>query len=363
MVGDPEHAADERLVDLRFARGDHLVQRRDRVAHRALALVGDQERRAVREPELDPVGRGRLALLDLEQTIRHAPDRHAREVEPLRARADRVGELLRIGGGEDEHEVRRRLLQRLQECRERVARELVHLVDDHHAVAAAGGREAHALAQLLDVGDPAVARAVDFEDVERDAGRDLGAARAFAARFTARLARGSRAPLAVESLGENPRARRLPHPAGAGEQERLRDAAGLERGHEDTRDVLLPHEVGEDLRPVLERERAMGHGTVPPAARPPAGGVAAPGRRCRVRSRCREGTSPRAGVDALESRQGKGPGGPAAHPKVCLPLLPSGPDGVHKSGLRWAWPKSKAMVEMIGIEPTTSSLRTRRSPN
>src|SRR5262249_57659581 len=30
--------------------------------------------------------------------------------------------------------------------------------------------------------------------------------------------------------------------------------------------------------------------------------------------------------------------GPAAHPKVCLPLLPSGPDGVHKSGLRWAWP-------------------------
>src|SRR5262249_11780097 len=34
----------------------------------------------------------------------------------------------------------------------------------------------------------------------------------------------------------------------------------------------------------------------------------------------------------------EGPGGPAAHPTACLPLLPSGPDGVHKSGLRWAWP-------------------------
>ena len=53
------------------------------------------------------------------------------------------------------------------------------------------------------------------------------------------------------------------------------------------------------------------------------------GRRDRERVRCRDAWMP----------PRKGPGGPAAHPKVCLPLLPSGPDGVHKSGLRWAWPK------------------------
>ena len=35
----------------------------------------------------------------------------------------------------------------------------------------------------------------------------------------------------------------------------------------------------------------------------------------------------------------KGPGWSAAHPRNCLPLLPSGPDGVHKLGLRWAWPR------------------------
>src|SRR5678815_314072 len=35
----------------------------------------------------------------------------------------------------------------------------------------------------------------------------------------------------------------------------------------------------------------------------------------------------------------KGPGRTAAHPRSCLPLLPSGPDGVHKLGLRWAWPR------------------------
>src|SRR5499426_1032561 len=36
----------------------------------------------------------------------------------------------------------------------------------------------------------------------------------------------------------------------------------------------------------------------------------------------------------------KGPGRTAAHPRSCLPLLPSGPDGVHKLGLRWAWPRT-----------------------
>src|SRR5436309_11704029 len=41
----------------------------------------------------------------------------------------------------------------------------------------------------------------------------------------------------------------------------------------------------------------------------------------------------------------KGPGWSAAHPRNCLPLLPSGPDGVHKLGLRWAWPRTIADSE------------------
>ena len=39
------------------------------------------------------------------------------ELQVLRAAADRVADLLRIGGGEHEHDVRRRLLERLQQRR------------------------------------------------------------------------------------------------------------------------------------------------------------------------------------------------------------------------------------------------------
>src|SRR5205814_8624059 len=42
---------------------------------------------------------------------------------------------------------------------------------------------------------------------------------------------------------------------------------------------------------------------------------------------------------AIQLPEEEGPGEPAARPRDCLPLLPSGPDGVHKLGLRWAWPR------------------------
>src|SRR4029079_10198839 len=119
-----------------------------------------------------------------------------------------VRQLLRIGGREDEDEVRRRLLEGLQKCCERVARDVWYLVDDHDAVGAAGRGEAHLLAQRLDVGDAAVRSAVDLGSAERDSRGDLEAARALVAGVRARLLPGP-ALLAVERLGEDAGARRL----------------------------------------------------------------------------------------------------------------------------------------------------------
>ena len=70
----------------------------------------------------------------------------------------------------------------------------------------------------------------------------------------------SQALAAVESLGEDARAGGLADAARAGEQVGVRDAAGLDRARQHLRDVVLADQVREDLRPVLERERAMGHG-------------------------------------------------------------------------------------------------------
>ena len=71
----------------------------------------------------------------------HPPDvglelvhRQEVELQVLRARADGLAHLLRIGGGEHEHHVRRRLLQRLQQGRFRRLRQHVHLVEDVHLV-------------------------------------------------------------------------------------------------------------------------------------------------------------------------------------------------------------------------------------
>src|SRR2546426_8076564 len=52
----------------------------------------------------------------------------------------------------------------------------------------------------------------------------------------------------------------------------------------------------------------------------------------------------------------EGPGGSAALPRRCLPLLPSGPDGVHKFGLRWAWPR-----KLGGDERNRAADPTRRN--
>ena len=63
---------------------------------------------------------------------------HRQQVEPqvLGAAADGVADLLRIGGGQHEHHVRRRLLERLQQGGLGLLRQHVHLVEDVHLVPA-----------------------------------------------------------------------------------------------------------------------------------------------------------------------------------------------------------------------------------
>src|SRR5205823_564327 len=100
--------------------------------------------------------------------------------------------------------------------------------------------------------------AVDLDHVERDAVRDLAAARALVAGIrTLLLARG--AALAVERLGHDARAGGLAHAARAGEEVGVSDAAALEGAREHRAHVLLADHVGEDLRAILEGQWAMRH--------------------------------------------------------------------------------------------------------
>src|SRR5205823_1181428 len=92
------------------------------------------------------------------------------EVEPLAAREDCDRNLLNLGRGEDEFDVRRRFFERLQERVERLAREHVDFVDDVDLVPAAGRAGGDLLADGPHVVDAAVAGPVDLAHVDVVAG-------------------------------------------------------------------------------------------------------------------------------------------------------------------------------------------------
>ena len=86
-------------------------------------------------------------------------DLRAVEVEALAARDDGLGDLVRVGGGEHEDHVGRRLLEGLEQRVEGLAREHVDLVDDVHLETAVDRGESDLLAQVADVVDATVGAA------------------------------------------------------------------------------------------------------------------------------------------------------------------------------------------------------------
>ena len=104
------------------------------------------------------------------------------ELQVLRAAADGVADLLRIGGGEHEHDMRRRLLQRLQQRRLGRLRQHVHLVEDVHLVPA-GRAERRLLDEVAHRVDTVVARRVELVHVVAGATLDREARLALAARL------------------------------------------------------------------------------------------------------------------------------------------------------------------------------------
>jgi hypothetical protein len=206
-VGAADHLAEDALVDLGRAGGEHLLEQRLRVAQAAVGLAREERQRG---------GRDRL-LLGLRRSLEvrdELVERDAPQVVALAARHHRRQHLLRIRGGEDELHVPRRLFERLQERVERVLREHVHFVDDVDLEPALHRPVRDRLHQVAHLVDLRVRRAVDLEDVERDAVRDLLAGRALVAGI-------GRGPLfAVERLREDARRRGLADAARTAEEER-----------------------------------------------------------------------------------------------------------------------------------------------
>ena len=247
LVHEPERLAHALGGDPAAAERQHLVRERERVAHGAVG--GAREHRERVGIGLDALGREHGG-----QAHAHVGRPDATQIEALHPREDRRGgllDLLRFGGGEHEHHARRRLLEDLEECVPRLAREHVRFVDDIDLVPVLARRRVHrALAQLTGVVHTTVGRRIDLHDVERRSTTpDPGARRALPARL-AILA----ALLAVERHREHPRERRLPCAAGPAEQIRVRDAVAGDGIAQRVGHVRLHGDLGELARAVLPGE-------------------------------------------------------------------------------------------------------------
>ena len=142
------------------------------------------------------------------------------ELEHLRARQDRVGNLVQLGRRHHEDDVGRRFLDRLQQRVERRRRELMHFVDDEDLVAVAHrSNRQPGDDHLADVVDAGVAGRVDLEHVDVAPLRDLDAGIALTAGI------GRRPLHAVQRRGEDARRGGLAAAARSGEHEGLRDPA------------------------------------------------------------------------------------------------------------------------------------------
>ncbi len=330
LGGLAEDLPDHLPGDPALGRPGGLVQQRQGVPDGALGVAGD---------ESQGVGIGLDPLLggDPTEMLPHGFGGDPAELEALAPGDDRRGQLVGLGGAEDEDDVGRRLLEHLQQRVEGRVRELVGLVDDVDLVAAPGRGEGDPLADLPDVVDRRVGRGVHLVDVE---GRPVGDLRTGSA-LPARLR--PRSLGAVQALGEDPRRGRLPRPPGTAEEVGVGHTVVVEGAGQGLGDVGLPEDLVEAGRAPLAVQGDVAHGRS----------------RARVSGRLKPDSTDPEGPTLSPYGWGRRPGDPAAPGELRLPLLPPGPGGIHGSPSRGNPAAAPIRTEVSRwYRPSSGSVRT-----
>ena len=246
MADETEDLAHALCRDCPFGERRALVEDGQRIAHAAVGLYRDHREGLV-------LGLHLHLCRDVAQAALDLLDSDALEVVALAARLDGRRDLMGLRRRENEDDVRRRLLERLQERVERLGRQHVDLVDDVDLVAAIDRRELDRLAQVADLVDAAVGGRIDLKDIHRGAVRDLAALLTLPARLRRRPV------LTIERLRQDLRRTRLARAARAGKEIRMTDVAARDGIRQRPADMLLPDEVLERLRPPLPIQRNIRH--------------------------------------------------------------------------------------------------------
>ena len=140
----PNERRNRLLSDLAPPEDHGLVQERERIANRSLALSGERLGGPASEHHA-------LLLRDVLEVVRNGVGRDAPEIEALAPADDRGRHLVRLGGGKDEPHPYGRLLEDLQQGIEGFAGEPLSLIDDVDLLTALRRRGGCAFAQLASV--------------------------------------------------------------------------------------------------------------------------------------------------------------------------------------------------------------------
>lgn len=205
MVKAAEHRPHVGGQHLAFAKGDGLVGQAHRIAHRTIGGAAQQPQGIRLEWH---VFRSQYVA----EVFDHPLRAHVLQRELQAARKNGGRQLLRVGGGEDELDVGRRLFQRLEQGVERVGRQHVHFVDQVDLEAPTAWGVLHIIEQFAGILDLGPAGGVDLDQVDETAFVDFPAHRTGAA-----WRRGD-AGFTVQALGNDPGDRGLAHAPGTGEQ-------------------------------------------------------------------------------------------------------------------------------------------------
>ena len=228
VARQPQGAVDRVGVDV--GASGALVQHTQRVAHPALAEPRQQRRRLVRQAQ--PLLGGHIA-----QPVHDDPGVQPLEGVALAAGEDGGRDLLQLRGGQDEHQMLRRLLQNLQQGVEGGGGEHMHLVDDVDPLFRHGGGEQGLVPKLAHAVHAVVAGRVQLHHVGHAAVVDAPAeAAGVAGTAVHRLD-------AVHGLGQDAGAGGLPGAPGAHEEIGVAQVPGDDLLLEGLRDVGLSHDL------------------------------------------------------------------------------------------------------------------------
>ena len=226
--------------------GARLVQQAEGVAHAPVCGAAEHAERL-------GIGLDRLLPRDPGEFLRDLVNAEAPQPELETTRQDGDREALRIGGGEQELDVRGWLFERLEERVEAVAGEHVHLVDEVHLETGPDRGVLDVVEKVPGLLHPGARGRVHFDEIDVAPLVDLAAGPALAAR-----PRG-RAVLAVEALREDPGDSGLADPARSREQIGMVQPVALEGVDEGPHHVLLAHDGVEAPRTPLAGERLVAH--------------------------------------------------------------------------------------------------------